>query len=405
MSETVQIEALGAKGDGIAPGPLYVPFALPGETVEVERRGARARPLRIVQPSAERREPPCPHFGACGGCDLQHASDELYRAFKRELVAEAFRRAGIKTEVAPLVPCAPGTRRRAVFTAVRAGPRVLLGFHQAQSHRIEDLKTCLVAVPAIEKALPLLRRLAATLIDRKRPLRLTVFAGPAGLDIAAEDAARLTHALRQSALTMALEAGLARLTVGGEVLVESRRPVVDLGGIVVEPPPGAFLQAVTGAEAQMATLVETHLEDAKAAADLFCGVGTFTLRLARHTAVHGVEGEAPALAALDKARRGAPGLKPVTSERRDLFRRPMTAKELARFDAVVFDPPRAGAEAQARELAASKVKRVAAVSCNPTTLARDAAILIEGGYALLSVTPIDQFLWSHHVEAVALFSR
>ena len=178
-----------------------------------------------------------------------------------------------------------------------------------------------------------------------------------------------------------------------------------MDGIGVPLPPGAFLQAVASAEAAMAEVALPHFGKAKQVADLFCGIGTFTLRLARRHQVHGVEFDSPALAALDQARRGIPGLKPVTTERRDLFRRPMTTKELNRFDGVLFDPPRAGAEAQCRELAKSTVKRVAAVSCNPASLARDAAILIEGGYKLLSVTPIDQFLWSHHVEAIALFER
>lgn len=404
MSETIRIEALGAKGDGIG-GGTFVPFSLPGEDVAIERAGQRGRFLSVVHPSPERVEPPCPHFGACGGCDLQHASPALYAAFKRGLVTDAFERASLDAPVAPLVPCSPATRRRAVFTAVRAGPRILLGFHQSRSHRIEDLKTCLVVVPEIERALPLLRRLAAALIDRKRPLRLTVLSTGPGLDIAIEDSARLTEALRRPAVATAIEAGVARLTVAGETLIETARPALQVGRATVSPPPGAFVQAVAGAEEAMARLTLDHLQSAKRVVDLFCGVGTFTLRLAANAPAHGVESEAAALAALDLASRAAPGLKPVTSERRDLFRRPVTSKELDRFDGLVFDPPRAGAEAQAHQIASSKVARVAAVSCNSTTLARDAAILVAGGYRLLSVTPIDQFLWSHHVEAVALFER
>ena len=404
MSETIRIEALGAKGDGIG-GGTFVPFSLPGEDVAIERAGQRGRLLSVVHPSPERVEPPCPHFGACGGCDLQHASPALYAAFKQGLVRDAFERADLDAPVAPLVPCPPATRRRAVFTAVRAGPRILLGFHQSRSHRIEDLKTCLVVVPEIERALPLLRRLAAALIDRKRPLRLTVLSTGPGLDIAIEDSARLTEALRRPAVSTAIEAGVARLTVAGETLIETARPALQVGRATVSPPPGAFVQAVAGAEEAMARLTLDHLEPAKRVVDLFCGVGTFTLRLAANAPAHGVESEAAALAALDLASRAALGLKPVTSERRDLFRRPVTSKELDRFDGLVFDPPRAGAEAQAHQIASSKVARVAAVSCNPTTLARDAAILVAGGYRLLSVTPIDQFLWSHHVEAVAVFER
>ncbi len=404
MSETIRIESLGAKGDGTG-GGVFVPFTLPGASVEIERAGQRGRLISVVERSQERAEPPCPHFGACGGCDLQHASPALYTAFKRGLVVDAFARAGIEADVAPLVSCAPASRRRAAFTAVRAGPRVLLGFHQSRSHRIEDLKTCLVVVPEIERALPLLRRLAALLIDRKRPLRLTVLSTGPGLDIAIDDAAKLTETLRRQAVSLAIEARIARLAVAGEALIETARPAIQLGRTTVLPPPGAFVQAVADAEDAMARTVLEHLNGAKRIVDLFCGIGTFTLRLAAQAPTHGVESEADAIAALDVAARAAPGLRPITSERRDLFRRPVTTKELDRFDGLVFDPPRAGAEAQAQQIAASKIDRVAAVSCNPTTLARDAVILLEGGYRLLSVTPIDQFLWSHHVEAVALFER
>lgn len=405
MNEIVRIEALGAKGDGVAEGPVFVPFTLPGEEWEILREGARTQALKLVHPSPERREAPCPHFTACGGCDLQHASEDLYREFKRGLVVEAFRRAGIETEVGDLVSCAPATRRRAVFTAARAGNRVLFGFHQAGTNRLEDLRTCLVVVPEIERALARLRRLAGLMIDRKRALRMTVYAGPSGLDIAVEDAVKLSEAIRAQAIRSAADMDACRLTVDGETVIETRRPVVDLGGIAVEPPPGAFLQAVATAETEMARLAATHLKSAKTVADLFGGLGTFALRLARRHGVHAVENDALALSALDKARRTASGFKPLSVERRDLFRRPLTAKELSRFDGLVFDPPRAGAEAQSREIAASKVAKVAAISCNPATLARDAKTLIEGGYKLLGVTPIDQFLWSHHVEAVALFER
>lgn len=408
MSDTLTIARLGAKGDGIAEtpgGPVYVPFSLAGEIVEATREGARARIDAILSASPERREAPCPHFGICGGCDLQHASDAVYRAFKRDVVVEAFRRQGIEAEVGELVPCAPQTRRRAVFSAVRAGNRVLFGFNAALTHRIVPIEVCLVVVPAIAERLAVFRELAGLAIDRKRPLRMTVMASASGVDVALEDTAKLNEPLRQKIVRLAIEANLARVSLGQEVLIETRPPLVDVGGLAVQPPPGAFLQAVASAEAAMAAKVLSHLDSCRSVADLFSGFGTFSLRLARHSAVHAVESDAAALAALDRTVRTERGLRPVTSERRDLYRRPLTAKELKRFDGIVFDPPRAGAEAQSRELAASAVPRIAAVSCNPATLARDARLLIDGGYSLVSVVPIDQFLWSHHVEAVALFER
>ncbi|ORE91447.1 class I SAM-dependent RNA methyltransferase [Aurantimonas sp. 22II-16-19i] len=405
----VTIDSLGAKGDGIAQGadgPLYLPFTLPGEVVEIGSDAPGGRPqFTPVELSPERREPPCPHFGECGGCDLQHASEAVYREFKRDLIGSTLAREGLETQVEPLVGCLPRSRRRVALTATRPGNRLLLGYNAARSNRVVAIETCPIALPAIEAALPFLRRLASLLADRKRPLKLMVTATTAGLDVAVSDAARLSEKLRQPAVAMALEAGIARLSVEGEILVQIRPPLVDFSGVSVELPPGAFLQAVESAEAVMAELVVGHLAGAKRVADFFSGCGTFSLRLARQSAVHAVESEAAALAAQDRAHRGATGLKPLSTERRDLFRRPVPAKELNAFDGVVFDPPRAGAEALVRELAGSGVKRVAAVSCNPVTLARDLKILVDGGYRIVSVTPVDQFLWSHHVEAVALLVR
>jgi 23S rRNA (uracil1939-C5)-methyltransferase len=409
MSLSLTIEALGAKGDGVARPdhgePLFVPFTLPGERVSVERIGSHYAAEEILIASPERQVPPCPHFGVCGGCDLQHASAPLYQSFKRNLVVEAFAHAGLEPEVGDLIPCAPASRRRAVFSGLREGNKVVFGFFESQTNRIADIDVCLIVVPAIASRLADLKALALIVADRKRPMRMSVTASDAGLDIALSETAKLTDSLRQSLTAFALRRDIARLTLDSEIILESRKPTIQVGGIQVGPPPGAFLQAVASAEGAMAALVAEHLAPCKATMDLFCGIGTFALRLASTGAVHAVETEASALSALDLARRGVSGLKPITLEKRDLFRRPVMAKDLSKFAGVVFDPPRAGAETQARELAASKVKRIAAVSCNPATLARDARILVDGGYKLLSVTPIDQFLWSHHVEAVALFQR
>ena len=405
MSRTLEIRSFGAKGDGVADGPVFVPFTLPGESVVVEGEGQHVHVTQIRQASPDRVVPPCPHFGRCGGCDLQHAGDNLYREFKRDRVIEALRREGLEAPVEPLVTCAPRSRRRVVLTAIRAAGGIEFGFHEAASHRVAPIETCFVAVPAIVDALPALKRLASIIADEKRELRLTVTATASGLDVLAEAVGRVDERKRQAAMRHAIEANFARLSLGSEILVESRSPSVEIAGIPVSFPPGAFLQAVASAEEEMARRVESHLGKAKAVADLFSGLGTFALRLAKAHAVHAVETDAPALAVLERARRNASGLKPVTTERRDLFRRPITFKELARYGGLVFDPPRAGAEAQCHEIAKSGVRLVAAVSCNPTTFARDAAILTKGGYRLSSVTPIDQFLWSHHVEMVGLFER
>ena len=408
MNGQLTIDHLGAKGDGVAEtagGPVYVPFTLPGETVTIERPGTPFKTTTIVEASTHRQIPPCPHFGDCGGCDMQHADDTLYRLFKRDLVLKALARENVEAEVGTLVPCPPASRRRVVLSAQRVEGDVVLGFNAADTNRIVPITVCVIALPAIERALPALRRLASLLVDRKRPLRITVTATATGLDVVVADAAKLSESLRRNAVKLALAEDFARLTVGGETVIMTRPPTLAFDGVSVELPAGTFTQAVASAEAAMAKLVSDHFAGARRIADLFAGCGTFSLRLARESAVHAVEADPTALAALDTAWRRVAVLKAVSTEKRDLYRRPIPAKELKRYDGVVFDPPRAGAEAVAQELAASTVRRVAAVSCNPVTLARDLRILIDGGYRLTSVTPVDQFLWSHHVEVVALLER
>jgi len=408
MSERLTIDELGAQGDGIAntpAGPVYIPFALPGEVVIAQVEKQRGTLLSVEKPSPLRVEPASPHFGVCGGCSVQHLASPAYAQWKREKVVRALQSRGIGAEVEPLISCPPASRRRVTFTARVADGRTLLGFNAAQSHRIVEIEECPVAVPQITAALPELRLLAGFLAKGTKAFHLSVIATRTGLDIAADESGRLGEQKRRQAVAFVLAKGFARLSVGGEVLVEREKPIVLFGDVPVAVPPGGFLQATGQAEQAMAGLVTAHLKGAKHVADLFAGSGTFGLRLARDSRVHAVEGDAAAISALADAAKRAPGLKPVTTERRDLFNRPLLAKELDRFDALVFDPPRAGAEAQCRQVARSAVRRVAAVSCNPGTLARDLAILVEGGYRVVSVTPIDQFLWSSHVEVVALLER
>jgi 23S rRNA (uracil1939-C5)-methyltransferase len=402
------IERLGAQGDGIARTPrghAYVPFALPGETVTAALAGERGTLMALVQRAPERVEPPCRHFGVCGGCALQHLEATAYHDWKRDKVVQALAGRGIDIEVDPLVVCAPESRRRAAFTARRTDRGIELGYNEAQSSRLVDIEECPILVPEIVAALPLLRDVAGIVAATGSPFRLLVTATASGLDVAVSDSGPLSEHARHAASRFVLKAGFARLSVDGEIVIEPRKPVVTAGGVALEPPPGGFLQAVAAAEDAMATLALDHLGKARTVADLFAGSGAFALRLAALAEVHAVEAEAAALAALDRAFRFATGLKRVTLERRDLFRRPLTFKELNAYGGVLFDPPRAGAEDQSKQIARSDVPKVVAVSCNPVTLARDLAILIEGGYALKRVVPIDQFLWSAHVEAVALLEK
>ncbi|MBY5414577.1 class I SAM-dependent RNA methyltransferase [Rhizobium leguminosarum] len=414
-TETVTIEKLGAQGDGIASsagGPVYVPFSLPGETVAIARVKSQGTIMSITTPSPDRQEPPCRHFGpdglngTCGGCTLQHMADAPYRAFKRQLVIDALKSKGLTPEVDAIVPARPGERRRVVFAARKTEKDMLVGFNQAESHHIVAIEECPISSAGIIARLPAIRAIAASLATSAEPFRIAVLETLSGLDISVDDVKKLSDPQRRKAIETALSLrGIARVSLNGEILVEPSKPMVEFGGVQVSPPPGGFTQATKPAEEAMAELVMAHAGKAKRIADLFAGSGTFSLRLARIGRVHAVEAEAKALAALDHAARNTQGLKPVTVEKRDLFRRPLMTQEFKPYDVVVFDPPRAGAEFQCQELARSAVKKIVAVSCNPLTLARDLAILVEGGYRITQVTPIDQFLWTSHVEVVATLEK
>jgi 23S rRNA (uracil1939-C5)-methyltransferase len=414
-TETVKIQAVGAEGDGIAKstdGAVFVPFTLPGEEVAIARVKNQGTVMSWSTTSPDRVTPHCRHFGpegdggACGGCSLQHWADQPYQDFKRNLVIEALRAKSIETHVAPLVTCLPGERRRVTMSARLTDKGVLLGYMQASSHHVVPVEECPIALPGLIARLPMVRRLASALGSGSEPFRVTIQMTLTGLDINFTDLKKVDAKKRQAAVDIVLkEKGVARVSIATEILIEPHKPMIDVGGVPVILPGGAFLQATVRAEQAMADVVAGHIGKAKRVADLFAGIGTFALRLARTTAVHAVEFDAPALASLDYAARNTQGLKPVSVERRDLFRRPLQPMDLKQIDAVVFDPPRAGAEAQSHELARSKINRIAAVSCNPLTFARDISILIAGGYKLKSVTPIDQFLWSSHVEAVGLLER
>lgn len=408
MTTRFEIARLGAHGDGVVDangGHIFIPFALPGETVTAAREKDRAQLISVIEPSAQRIDPACKHFTECGGCAIQHLEDSAYRDWKRGLVAHALKARGIDAAVGELVACPPHSRRRAAFTARNTETGLHLGYNKAFSHTLVDIEECPVLLPSIVEAAGILRHLAGIIANTSKPFRFLVTATESGFDIAASDCGKPTEAIRRAATDFVIRSKIARLSIDGEIVVEPVKPMLTFGNATIAPPPGAFVQAVAEAEGAMASLVAGHMRKAKKVADLFSGCGTFALRLAAKSEVHAVEGDGPALAALDRGFRFANGLKRVTVERRDLDRRPLTFKELNAFDGIVFDPPRAGAEDQCKQIARSDVPYVAAVSCNPATLARDLRILIDGGYALRAVTPIDQFLWSHHVEAVAFLEK
>jgi len=392
-------------------GPVFVPFTLAGESVTIERDGNRGHLVAIENESAERVTPACRHFGTCGGCALQMLSLDGNRALKKRFVVDALQQhcPDIPTDniIDETIGAEPGERRRAILTARKIQGGVELGYHARQSKRIIDIEECPVLVPEIARRLDALREIVAKLRSRKQPARLTVLASETGLDVDIADVWPVEPGPRLQADLVAIcrRAGIARLTIAGELAVKLADPLLTVAGIAVKPQPAAFAQAAATAAGVMSDLVCNHLASSKSVADLFCGFGTFALALAPTCRVHAVEMDSDALAALSESVRHASGLKAVSMERRDLSRFPLSARELDRFDAAVFDPPRAGARAQAEEMAASKIRRIAAISCNPATFARDCAILTGGRFVLERVVPVDQFVYSAETEIVGLFAR
>ncbi len=408
-TQTLDIARLGAQGDGVADaatGPVFVPYALPSERVQADVRGDRARLIAVTVPSPDRIAPVCRHFTHCGGCAVQHLRMPAYLAWKREMVAEAFAARGIGAPVGHVVGVGLGARRRVSMSARRTGRGVVLGFHESKGVDIVDLQECPVTASAIVRALPGLRRLVEPLMSRRAPGCVVVTLAANGLDVAIEDVpGDPSLEVREYLAREAAALKLARLTLAGDTLYQATVPAVRFGTANVVLPARSFLQAASVAEGDMVRLVTASVGDAKRVVDLFCGMGTFTFPMAQKAQVLAVDGDKQAVTALENAAKRTPGLKPIETKLRDLFREPLSVRELAGFDAAVFDPPRAGAATQAAMLADTPIKTVVAVSCNPATLARDARILLDGGYKLERVTPIDQFLYSPHIEAVAVFRR
>jgi 23S rRNA (uracil1939-C5)-methyltransferase len=403
------IERLGHRGDGIgrdaAGRALYAPRTLPGEVVEGARAGDRIARPRILTPSPERVRPPCPHYAACGGCALQHASEGFVAGWKEAVVAQALAAQGLSAPFRPMHVSPPFARRRATFALKRTKGGVLVGFHAPGSSTITDTPECRLVDPALSAARPALAALAGAGGSRKGALAATVTKLDAGIDVAVTGGKLLDKGLREALGRLCGDHGIVRLTWDGEPVAQAERPRLSIVGIAVTPPPGAFLQATEAGEAALRAAVDAALGPARQVVDLFAGCGTFALPLTRRAEVHAVEGDAAMVAALQEGWRAAGGLHRLTAEARDLFRRPLEPDELAGFDGAVIDPPRAGAEAQTARLAASGVPRIAAVSCNPATFARDARVLCEAGYRLDWVQVVDQFRWSTHVELAAQLTR
>lgn len=414
MSETLQIDRIGGQGDGVGTGslgPVFVPLSLPGETVKGLIVDGRMEQPEIVVASPDRVVPVSPHFGSCGGCSLQHWASGPYLDWKRQQVRLALGREGVEADIRPTVQTPPGTRRRLALHARKDDSgRVVLGFKARKSWRLVEVTACPVADARLVAAFPVLARVAEAFLEHpKSAPTLHVTLTLTGLDVDVTGVERKSGGLsgdqRQQAIRAARQADLARLSLAGEVLMMERAPKVMFGPATVAIPPGGFLQAVPEAESAMVDLVLAAVKGSRKIADLFCGAGTFTFPLATVAPVIAADGSAAGIAALKAGVGSAKGLRQITAEARDLFRRPLTPFDLKGCDAIIFDPPRAGAIEQVAQIAGTKATTVVGVSCNPQTFARDARVLIDAGFRLETVTPVDQFLWSSHIELVGVFRR
>ena len=398
--QSFTIKLLGHQADGIADGPngdIYVPFTLPGEVVQGVLSGDRLTDMRVLTSSPDRIKPPCVHFKTCGGCALQHVSDAFLATWKIEVVKTALTAQGLSARFLPIETSPPQSRRRATFSARRTKKGKMVGFHGRASDSLVEISGCQLLHPDLIAGLPAFAAITRIGATRSASISLAVTQSENGLDVDVKQAKPTDGPMLMELGALTERLKLARLSWNGETIASRIAPTQRFQTATVTPPPDAFLQATAHGQAALTKAVLAAIGPAKRVADLFAGCGTFTLPLAKLAEVHAVESDAAALAALDVGWRKAVGLKTITTQTRDLFRRPLEPSELDRFDAVVLDPPRAGAKAQVEALATSKVPCIAAVSCNPVTFARDAATLIAGGYRLDWVQVVDQFRWSPHV--------
>ncbi len=418
--QVVQVTAIGARGDGLASDeasgqPIFVPFSLPGERLSVKllqtkSAGSEAQPLELLDASSERVEPTCPHFGLCGGCQLQHWQQEAYQAWKQERLKNSLERAGFADpRLRPLVQAPEQSRRRATLSAEkpRKGP-VRLGFRARSSSQLVDIHSCAILRPKLFNSLEALRSFAEVQLAPGESAKFQLCETDSGLDLHMFTD-RKSKAPDMRAVSELVDAcDLARLVCNDEPILTRREPMLRLGAegcfAQVNIPPGAFLQASAAIqEAMVSALLDAVPAGLTRAVDLFSGLGSFTLPLlARARHVLAVEGDGPAIDALEHAMRREQLADRLSIERRDLEAWPLQGSELAKMDAVIFDPPRAGAKAQAPHIAAARVPLVVAISCNLATLQRDLQPFAQAGYRLEWAQAFDQFLWSAHLEAMAV---
>ncbi|MDB4016611.1 class I SAM-dependent RNA methyltransferase [Amylibacter sp.] len=407
MSEYI-VDRLGQLGDGIIDSPngeIFVPFTLPGEHIEGNVKNGRINSPRIIKPVSDRIKPACKHFKSCGGCSLQHASDTVISDWKIRKTQDALSQVNLHPEFRPIINSKAGSRRRATFAAKRTKKGALVGFHGRASDVIIEISECPISDPILLSGMPAFSQLAILGSSRKAILRISATVSENGLDVKIDNGKKLSATEISKFAQICNQFKILRLMWNDDVIAQSNPPTQKMGLANVIPPSGAFLQATKSGEAALIKTVLEIIGPSKRVVDLFAGCGTFALPISSKATVHALEGDVNMIAALDSGWRAAGGLHDIKSETRDLFRRPLMPDEFKKIDAIVIDPPRAGAVSQVVEIAKANVGRIAFVSCNPATFARDASILCNNGYNLDWVQVIDQFLWNPHIELVAQFTK
>jgi 23S rRNA (uracil1939-C5)-methyltransferase len=408
------IDEIGAKGDGVAlhdGAPVYVPKTAPGDVIEAVIKGERGTLRKIVTRSPHRTHPVCAYFDKCGGCSLQHVTPDFYREWKIAKVKTALARAGVEPNVwNEPVFLEASTRRRTTMTMLRIRNDIILGYNEGRSHNVLDIQRCLVLDPALEDKMQALRPYLPRLLGEAKTCDVTLQYAGGAFDMVLtgrlQKRGRFSFEQDEALGEIAEKLDIARISYREKdfrppEIILARKPVVKtFGALSVALPPGTFLQASEAGEQALTNIVMEYAQSGTKFLDLFSGCGTFSGPLLALGPVSSIDGDAPAINALAQTKH--PGLTPV---RRDLFKNPLKETELAPFDTIIFDPPRAGAAAQAPFLASSESRRIIGVSCNPASFARDAKTLTDGGYTLASLTVVDQFVWSAHVEIAGLFVK
>jgi 23S rRNA (uracil1939-C5)-methyltransferase len=412
VEKILRVTKLGRHYDGIAmeeedgkPTCQFVPYTLPGELVRVKSDGKRAEAIEVLEPSDDRIEPFCPHFTKCGGCAAQHLATNPYRAWKRSIVETTLRNKGHKVVVDELIDAHGDGRRRVTFHVQFENNKIQVGFMQARSHALININACPILTSELTKSPKVVNALAEPFQKEARPLDIAITSTPQGMDCDIRGVGKFEYYTHIAIAEIAKKYDLARVSIDGILSLELRKPIMAIGTAKVPLPSACFLQATAAGEETIAQLVLAELSKSKNVADLFCGIGPFALRLASTKAVYAADASETAIAALNYAVRFTKNLKQVETAVRDLFHNPMYHGDLNRFDSIIINPARAGAEAQVEEISISEVPLVIYVSCNPTSLARDAEILVDGGYTFGRAMPVDQFKFSPHVETVAIFRQ